>query len=536
VNRSVNRYAEPARHAAGEENGVKGRYTSSMSDQTRNPPGADDATILAPANAAGDPDVTVLAPAGAGGDADATIVVNRPAAAVDDDATKLVQGGPGREAPTSGSREELHIGSIINRRFVIEGVLGRGGMGVVYRAKDLRKEETGDRDPYVALKVLSGEFRLDPKMVIALQRESRKAQTLAHPNIATVYDFDRDGDIFYLTMEQLDGKPLNEVIADHPEGMPLKEALPIIRGLCLGLAYAHNKGIIHSDFKPGNVFFTSARQTRILDFGIARAAPVDRGGANAQASDITTFDAGELGALTPSYASREMFEGQPPHPADDVYALAIVAYQLLTGRHPFNSVPAPQARNQKLEPQPIKGLSRRQWRAIRHGLAFDRPSRSQHAAEFLRELEGGSAVKIVGSIAVMLAIVFAGYVGYVQVQESTRAAPDIPFEQLPTDIQTELKRLLSEGSTLRRFDDPGSALTLYRDAYALHPRNKEVVVELEALLVDLAARTVSRGNRAELTWLRENFGVVMKTDDFLGNRPALVRARQEVDDALATAR
>ncbi|MFU8816059.1 MAG: serine/threonine-protein kinase [Pseudomonadales bacterium] len=453
----------------------------------------------------------------------------------DDDATLLVQ----RDLPTvvqaaapTGKAQELHSGSVINRRFVIEGVLGRGGMGVVYRARDLRKEETGDRDPFVALKVLSDEFRLDPKMVVALQRESRKAQTLAHPNIATVYDFDRDGDIVYLTMEQLDGQPLNELIADHPRGMNRSDALPIIRGLCLGLAYAHNKGIVHSDFKPNNVFYTAAQQIRILDFGIARAAPVDR----VEASDVTRFDAGELGALTPSYAACEMFEGKPPHPADDVYALAIVSYQLLSGRHPFDSVPAPQARSQRLEPAPIKGLSRRQWRAIRRGLAFDRAKRSQHAAEFLRDLEGTPRLRAVAAITVLFGVVFASYVGYVQIQESARAAPDIPFEQLPADTRAEISRLLADGVMHRRFDDPGSALVLYRDAYSLHPRNKDVVAEIESLLVELSDRIAAGGSRAELMRLQENLDVVMRTDDFLGSRRALVQARQRLAAAISDAR
>lgn len=457
----------------------------------------------------------------------------------DDDATVLVPRElaptviqPGLPAAAAAAGQELHPGSIINRRFVIERVLGRGGMGVVYRARDLRKEETGDRDPFVALKVLSDEFRRDPKMVVALQRESRKAQTLAHPNIATVYDFDRDGDIVYLTMEELDGQPLNELIREHPRGMSRADALPVIRGLCLGLAYAHNKGIVHSDFKPNNVFYTAAQQIRILDFGIARATPVDR----VEASDVTTFDAGELGALTPSYASCEMFEGKPPHPADDVYALAIVSYQLLSGRHPFDSLPAPQARAQGLDPAPIKGLSRREWRAIRRGLAFDRATRSQHAAEFLRDLEGGSRLKMVAGIAVLLGVVFATYVGYVQVQETARAAPDIPFEQLPPEAQVEVDRLLADGIMHRRFDDPGSALVLYRDAYALHPRNKGVVTELESLLGDLTDRVVAGGNRAELERLLENLEVVMKTDDFLGSRRGLVQARQRVTAALSDSR
>src|SRR5690606_21756139 len=97
---------------------------------------------------------------------------------------------PGGEAPADTA--DLTPGHILNRRFVIEAVLGRGGMGVVYRALDLRKQEAGDAEPHVALKVLSGRFRHDPRMATALQREARKAQRLAHPNVTTVYDFDRD--------------------------------------------------------------------------------------------------------------------------------------------------------------------------------------------------------------------------------------------------------------------------------------------------------------------------------------------------------
>ncbi len=444
---------------------------------------------------------------------------------MDEDATIAAR----REPAAAPPEQELSAGSLVNRRFVIEAVLGRGGMGVVYRAKDLRKEETGDRDPYVALKVLSDQFRRDHRMAVALQREARKAQSLAHPNIATVYDFDRDDNIVYLTMEQLDGQPLDEVIRDRPDGMSRAEALPIIRGLCLGLAYAHNKNIVHSDFKPGNVFYTTAAQTRILDFGIARAAPASE---RIEASEMTRFDAGDLGALTPSYAACEMFEGKAPHPADDVYALAIVSYQLLSGRHPFDGAPAPQARNRGLEPAPVRGLKRREWRALRHGLAFDRESRTQHAAEFLRELEGGSRLKLVAGVAVLLGVLLAGYAGYVQFQESARAAPDIPFAQLPAETQQKVSQLLKEAATFRRFGDAGSALSLYRDAYALHPRNPDVVHALEGLLSGLTERAVDEGNRADLERLNENLQAVMKTDDFLGNQPALTRASERVQRAL----
>jgi len=248
-----------------------------------------------------------------------------------DEATVVRDGGTPAQAPVEDAREaaDLEIGAVLKDRFVIEKILGRGGMGVVYLALDLRKQEARDRHPHVALKALSDSYQRDEKMVISLQRESQKAQSLAHPNIATVYDFDRQGSLVYLTMEVLTGSPLDDFIKDHPTGLPPERVAPMTRGMCLGLAYAHNKGIVHSDFKPGNVFLGAKDNPKILDFGIARAAPVNETQTR-EASAETQFDAGELGALTPSYAAKEMFFGADPHPSDDVYALAITVYQLLT--------------------------------------------------------------------------------------------------------------------------------------------------------------------------------------------------------------
>jgi serine/threonine protein kinase len=233
-----------------------------------------------------------------------------------------------------------------------------------------------------------------------------------------------------------------------------------------------------------------------------------------------------LGALTPSYAATEMFDGREPHPADDVYALAIVAYQLLSGRHPFGSKPAPQARAEKLAPTPIKGLKRRQWRAIVHGLAFDRADRSQNAAEFLREIEGSNRLKIIASGAVIISLLFAGYAGYTEFRERARALPDIPFAELPQEKQDLIRSAIEDGAQLERFGDIGNALILYRDAYRLHPRNPEVVAKLESLMVDLVDEAVTRGKNDELRRVRENLDELMGTDDFLAKHPALLEARE----------
>ena len=456
---------------------------------------------------------------------------------VDDDATRLnpARAAPQRDAdatrlspPTQRSpapSSELSPGAVVRDRFVIESVLGRGGMGVVYRAKDKRKEEMRDSDPYVALKVLGGDFARDQRMMMALQREARKAQSLAHPNIATVYDFDRDGDRVFITMEVLDGAPLNRVIEEHPQGLPKARALKAIRGLSLGLAYAHNKGIVHSDFKPGNVFLSKDDRVRILDFGIARAAPIGTFGGES-ASQTTQFDAAELGALTPSYASCEMFEGGEPHPADDVFALAIVAYQLLSGRHPFDFTPSIEARRAGSQPQPIKGLKRREWRALKHGLSFERSARSQDAAAFLRDLDGSPRLRIAAAVAATAIVASGAYASYDWYQTRLAELPDVPFEQLPASVQSEFTATLNDGDTFDRFGDAASALDRYAAAYKLHPRDPNVLARIEGLVERLTKEALATGDPRDAQVLKTNLESVMATDEFLGKRKRLIAAQE----------
>jgi hypothetical protein len=284
---------------------------------------------------------------------------------------------------------EMGPGSIIKHRFKLLEVLGVGGMGKVYKGIDLLKEEAKDRNPYVAIKLLNEDFRDHPEAFISLQRESSRQQKLAHPNIATVYDFDRiggPGTPVFITMELMEGQPLNDYIKKvvrKQNGIPFPEAFSIVRQLGAALSYAHERRLVHSDFKPGNAFLCNDGTVKTLDFGIARAVKNPVTGE----AEKTLFDPGKLGALTPAYASLEMLEGEEPDTRDDIYALGCVAYELLTGKHPFNKLPANKARDNNLVPPLIKGLKKKQNKALRKSVAFERKDRYQTVEEFIEDLE-----------------------------------------------------------------------------------------------------------------------------------------------------
>lgn len=275
---------------------------------------------------------------------------------------------------------------ILKNRFILEKVLGAGGMGVVYRAKDMLKVEAQDRDPYVAIKVLGEDFKSHPEAFIALQRECRKTQRIAHPNIVNVHDFDKDGDTVFMTMEYLEGSPLDKLIKKYrATGLPRPDVWRILEGFCSALAYAHQQNIIHSDLKPGNIYVTKKMVAKVFDFGIARAvAKAEQG--EPESEDKTVFDAGNLGALTPTYASLEMLEGDPPDVRDDIYALGCIAYELFTGQHPYKRKNAREALRRGMKPKRIEGLSKKQWRVIESALALQREDRIGSVREFWTSL------------------------------------------------------------------------------------------------------------------------------------------------------
>lgn len=342
-------------------------------------PPSDDATVMrdrqdgggeAAAGQTDDEDRTIMNPAL---DDDSTVLGDR--AAGEADTTYVASQGPDRR-----SRGNTEAGRLLKNRFVLEEKVGSGGMGDVYKALDLRAQEAQERNPYIAIKILNENFARHRDAFISLQREASKTRGIPHNNIMGVYDFDREGDTVFMSMELLDGEPLDDYLKKHPEGVSRDDAWNIIDGVCQGLMRAHAAGIVHSDFKPGNIYWTGDKTAKVFDFGIARA--VSNPGDIAADGEKTVFDAGELGALTPTYASYEMLKGKEPSTSDDVYALALVAYEVFTGRHPYNRTPADKALEQGLKPEPIPWMKRRHWRALKRGLAIKGEDRTATVEDF----------------------------------------------------------------------------------------------------------------------------------------------------------
>jgi serine/threonine protein kinase len=369
------------------------------------------------------------------------------------------------ESQSTQSDKTVHpsIGSVIRDRFILKSLLGIGGMGAVFLAIDKRKQEAEDDNPYVAIKLLSEDFRRHPKAFISLQRETQKTQTLAHPNIVTVYDFDRDGDVVYMTMEHLKGQTLEQMIREnHGAALDKDLALSIIKGLAVGLSYAHSKGIVHSDLKPGNVFLTESGQVKILDFGIARIVQE-----NAEEGD---FDVGELGALTPSYASIEMIKRHDPDPRDDIYALGVIACELLGGQHPYKRMMATDALENKLSPK-LPKVGRLLNKVLGSAVELQVDKRTESLDKWLKQLDfslmGYKRVFVFFALVVCIVMVDFVFVGVVK--ESSPMLHELSQAQ-----QTSFSEYMRLANEAIKENDVDGALSYLDRAYKIHAENNEV--------------------------------------------------------------
>ena len=254
-----------------------------------------------------------------------------------DDSTKLGPGGPPRDpaseetrlasdTPTSSSgwlgssgsidHGRFEPGTIFQQRYRVIGLLGRGGMGEVYRADDLRLGQP------VALKFLPATLKQEAQRLAQFHNEARTARQVSHPNVCRVYDIgEADGQLF-LTMEYVDGEDLSSLLRRIGR-LPEDKALEIARQLCSGLAAAHERGVIHRDLKPANVMLDGNGKVRIMDFSLA-------------ATGAVTGIAG-----TPAYMAPEQLTGRDVTAKSDIYALGLVLYELFTGKRAFEAKSIP---------------------------------------------------------------------------------------------------------------------------------------------------------------------------------------------------
>ena len=432
----------------------------------------------------------------------------------------------GAAAATTSSTSNTKTPKILQKRFKLEKVLGVGGMGVVYKAIDLRKVEAKDRNPYVAIKVLNDDFKNHPDSLIALQREARKSQSIAHPNIVNVHDFDRDGDVVFMTMEFLDGQPLDKVVKQYQYiGLPMNQAWVILRGICDALIYAHQENIVHSDFKPGNIFMTSKGIAKVFDFGISRAVSVSD--LKQDSGEKTLFDAGTLGALTPAYASLEMLNGEAPDISDDVYALGCVAYEIFSGEHPFAKLSADKAQAKKLKVKRIQELSNKQWNALKKALAFRRKDRLSSVEEFYQQMfsENTSGKMLLSTIAISLTIGLASVVYYQFLSDNVSAVNIESSSENISLYKDDITTLLSspEFSSIQWHEDIWLA---FKSLWKLVPDNDKWSYTTESRVVKLYADEINK--LIDQKKLNEADILLSEASKFTDNNNVLVNIKRSI--------
>ncbi|MGA9750678.1 MAG: protein kinase [Acidobacteriota bacterium] len=266
--------------------------------------------------------------------------------------------------------------------------LGAGGMGEVYRARDTKL----DRD--VAVKVLPEEFAGDPDRLARFEREAKAVAALSHPNILAIFDFGEHDGIAYAVTELLEGETLRERLAGG--ALPQRKAVECSAQTAQGLAAAHEKGIIHRDVKPENLFTTLDGRIKILDFGLARQLPSLL--ASSQTASPTLHQGTEPGALlgTSGYMSPEQVRGQAVDHRSDIFSLGVVLYEMLTGQRAFRRDSAVETMNAILKEDPPEPsatgrlISPNLERVVRRCLEKNPSERFQSARDLAFALESSS--------------------------------------------------------------------------------------------------------------------------------------------------
>jgi serine/threonine-protein kinase len=264
-------------------------------------------------------------------------------------------------------------------RYQLEGRLGVGGMSTVHLALDTRLER------HVAIKLLAEHLADDPAFVSRFRREALAAARLVHPNIVQVFDFgfDEPHHQHFIVMEHVAGHSCAELLRDRGH-LDVDQAVDIVSQACRGLDYAHRNGVVHRDVKPGNLLVSDADVVKLADFGIARAT---------DQSSIT-----QVGSVlgTAAYLAPEQARGEEAGPRADLYSLGVVAYQLLSGRLPYEATSLSELAlmQQRELPAPLEDLNPRVAPeladAVAMALEIDQEARPRDALVFARAIQNGA--------------------------------------------------------------------------------------------------------------------------------------------------
>ena len=291
--------------------------------------------------------------------------------------------------PDSGRAERVRIKlqEAIGEGFVLGDMLGRGGMGIVFRAR----EKALDRD--VALKVLAFDPVLNPEAYIRFEREAKLAAKLDHPNIVPIFSVGQRNAIAFYTMRMVRGGSVEQMVTPG-RGLDVPHVINILRDIASALDYAHANGVVHRDIKPANILIGDSGHALVADFGIARAFGGDAAGATATGTGVVG---------SPAYMSPEQWRGEKVDGRADQYALGVLAFELLSGRRPFADASMQELLRMHLVEDPPDIISLRQdlpshvtdaiWRAM----AKDPGDRYPSAMGFVSALAGESPTAAAGS-------------------------------------------------------------------------------------------------------------------------------------------
>jgi tRNA A-37 threonylcarbamoyl transferase component Bud32 len=265
----------------------------------------------------------------------------------------------------------------------IEAMIGAGGMGVVYRARDEKLRRT------VAVKVLPEGALAGDEQRLRFVREARAASALNHPNIVAIYDIDRASGRDFIAMEFVRGVPLHQLVPQ--QGLPVDRAMEIAVQIARAMAAAHESGLLHRDLKPANILVTSDWHVKVIDFGLAKLAEPGNQG-DEKATALPGTQPGAIVGGTPGYAAPEQVEGRAVDARADVFAIGAVLYEMLAGRRAFQkgSTAATLASVLHDPPPPLatvrNGVSRDLERVVSRCLEKDPRARYPSAGELLKDL------------------------------------------------------------------------------------------------------------------------------------------------------